>query len=127
MTRCEATKTDGKRCAANALPGRARCLFHDAASAKKTAAGRSKGGKTAMRPTATLPPGTPDAPLGSVSDVAKFLGQTMNEVRCGKLAVGVGNCLAVLAGTLIKALETSDLEKRLAALEAVATPVRRTA
>jgi hypothetical protein len=73
------------------------------------------------KPAATLSEDTPDLPLGTVTDVAAALAQTMNQVRTGKVAVQVGNCLGVLAGVLLKALEGSDLERRIAALEAAST------
>jgi hypothetical protein len=61
---------------------------------------------------------TPDLPLKTVRDVVSAVADTFNKVRTGQLAVGVGNCRGVLAGVLLKALETSDLEQRLSALEA---------
>ncbi len=42
----------------------------------------------------------------------------MKQVQTGQLAVQDGNCLGVLAGVLLKAIEGSDIERRLAALEA---------
>jgi hypothetical protein len=73
------------------------------------------------RPAATLAEDTPDLPLRTVADVAAALAVTLNQVRTGKVAVQVGNCLGVLAGVLLKALEGSDLERRIAALEASST------
>jgi hypothetical protein len=73
--------------------------------------------------TATLPPDTPDLPLRTVADVVAALALTMNQVRTGRLGVNVGNCLGVLAGVLLKAIEGSDFEERLAAVEA-RQPVR---
>jgi hypothetical protein len=68
--------------------------------------------------TATLPPDTPDLPLKTVGDVIAVLAVTMNQVRTGRLGVNVGNCLGVLAGVLLRAIEGGDFEQRLAALEA---------
>jgi hypothetical protein len=65
-----------------------------------------------------LPPDAPDLPLNSVCDVVRLLGETINQVRTGRLGVNVGNCVGVLAGVLLKAIEGGDLEQRLAALEA---------
>jgi hypothetical protein len=76
------------------------------------------GGRERSRPAATLPPDTPDLPLKSVADVMVALGLTINQVRTGRLAVNIGNCLGVLAGVLLKAIEGGDLEQRIAALEA---------
>jgi hypothetical protein len=57
-----------------------------------------------------------------VQDVARFLAQTLNLARTGRVAVNVANCLFVGAGVLLKALETGDLEQRLSALEARRQP-----
>jgi hypothetical protein len=56
--------------------------------------------------------------LKTVADVVAALGQTINQVRAGRLAVNVGNCIGVLAGVLLKAIEGSELERRIASLEA---------
>ena len=73
---------------------------------------------TRSQPAATLAPSTPDLPRGSVGDVAAALAETINQVRTGRLAVNVANAVGVLAGVLIRALETAELEHRIAALEA---------
>jgi hypothetical protein len=64
-----------------------------------------------------LPSDTPDLPLRTVADVIAALGETMNQVRTGRIDARVGNCLGVLAGVLLKAIEGGDLERRIAALE----------
>lgn len=123
--RCAAEKPDGTRCRAHTLPGKSRCVFHDPASAQKTAAGRRQGGVTRSQPAATLSRDEPDLPLSTVHDVVAALSKTINQVRTGQLAVGVGNCIGCLAGVLLKAMESGDLEQRIAALEN--PPLRRTA
>jgi hypothetical protein len=115
---CNHRKRDGTRCRASAIADSGKCLFHDPARAAERAAGRKQGGISRSKPAATLSPNTADLPLQSVADVVAALGQTINQVRTGKLAVNVGNCLGVLAGVLLKAIEGGDLEQRLAALEA---------
>src|SRR5262245_60717668 len=115
---CNHKKRDGARCRASALPESGKCLFHDPARAEQRAAGRRRGGVNRPRPAATLSPAAPALPLKSVADVVAALGQTINQVRTGRLAVNVGNCLGVLAGVLLKAIEGGDLEQRLVALEA---------
>jgi len=108
------------------VPGKTRCTFHDPELAAERAEGRRRGRESRSRPVATLPPDTPDATLASVQNVAAFLAVTLNQVRTGQLAVGVGNCLFVGAGVLLKAIEGGELEQRLAVLEAgQAQPQRR--
>ena|SRR5437868_4542712 len=125
--RCSHTKADGTRCRAPALPGKAKCVFHDPSTAADRAEGRRRGGVTRSRPAATLPPETPDLPLRTVADVVRLVGETINHVRAGRLAANVGNCLFVGAGMLLKALEVGQLEERVAALESRQGPHRRAA
>jgi hypothetical protein len=65
-----------------------------------------------------LPAETPEVPLTSVAEVVRLLGETMNQVRTGRLAVNVGNCLGVLATVLLRALEGDSVMQRVAAIEA---------
>jgi hypothetical protein len=124
---CAHDRPNGEPCRARPRPGRLFCTFHDPELAGKRARGRSKGGVNRSRPAATLPPDAPDLPLKTVADVVAALGETMNQVRTGKLAVNVGNCLGVLAGVLLRAIEGGDLEGRIAALEAGQAQRRRVA
>lgn len=120
MPRCCYVKPDGKQYAATALPKERHCVFHSRATAAKTAAGRKAGGEKragSLRP-ATLPEGTPPLRLESVADVTAALAETFNHVRVGRLAVPVGNALAVIAQGLLKSLEKAEWERRFEALEA---------
>jgi hypothetical protein len=65
----------------------------------------------------TLPRDTPPLPLKTVDDVVVGIAETINMVRVGRLDARVANAMGVLFGTLLKALEGSDLERRIAALE----------
>jgi hypothetical protein len=61
-----------------------------------------------------------------VADVTAALAEAYNGVRTGRLDARVGNCLGVLAGVLLKAIEGGELEQRVTELEARRTvgPVR---
>jgi hypothetical protein len=61
---------------------------------------------------------TPDAELGTVADVARFLAATINQTRRGALDAKVANCLGLLCGQLMRAIGVGELERRLEALEA---------
>lgn len=115
--RCKGKKKDGTPCQASAHPGKRYCCFHNPDLAEQRAEGRRKGGINRREPTTTLPPDTPDLPLKSVADVVAALAQTINQVRTGRIDARVGNCLFVGAGVLLKAIQESDIEARLAALE----------
>jgi hypothetical protein len=93
------------------------CPIHDPANAVGFARGRKAGGRSRGRKAAVLPKDTPEAPLASMADVVTFLGATVNRVLRGQLDAKVGNTLGLLCGQLVRALEKSDLEARLAAVE----------
>ena len=114
---CTHRKPDGRRCRAHALRGSRACFFHDPATRDEHRAATVAGGRERSRPAATLPPDTPDLALRSVADVVAALGEAYNAVRAGRLDAKVGNCLGVLAGVLLRAIEGGDLEQRIASLE----------
>jgi hypothetical protein len=126
-TQCSHKKLDGSRCQAKPLPGKTACVFHDPELAAERAEGRRQGGVNRSTKAATLPTDTPDLPLTTVRDVITALATTFNAVRVGRMDARVGNCLGVLAGVLLKAIEGGDLEQRIAALESRSTPMRRSA
>lgn len=117
MAQCEATTTSGTRCRAQALAGRSCCFAHDPDRAEERRRERSAGGRARSKPRATLPPDTPDMPLGSVAAVATLLGVTINQCRRGELDPRVSNSIGLLANALVNALKVGTLEERLAAVE----------
>lgn len=113
---CQQVTTDGRKCQARRISGSRYCFFHAPEKRTERAAARKAGGlKKRM---ATLPEVTPDAPLADAHDVAKLLAQTINQVRCGKLDPKVANAVGYLAGVLLKTMQQTELETRIAALEA---------
>lgn len=114
---CSFTKPNKQRCGAKCVTDSEFCFFHDPDTREEHHEATVRGGKERLKPGATLPPDTPDLPLRTSEDVRRALEETYNGVRCGRLAVNVGNCLAVIAQALIKAVESSDVERRLAAVE----------
>jgi hypothetical protein len=125
--RCVHVKPDGSGCRALPRTGRPFCTFHDPEVAGERAEGRRRGGVNRSEKAATLPPDAPPLPLTTVGDVTSALAEAYNSVRTGRLAVNVGNCLAVIGQALLKAMEKSDLEARLAALEQRQSTGRRIA
>ncbi len=118
-TRCDHQRHDGTRCKARPRQGETWCAFHDPARALEQQQARKAGGKARSGRAAVLPADTPDAPLGTMQEVVAFLGATANLVARGAIDVKVGNCLGLLCGQLVRALEKGNLEARLEALEAV--------
>jgi hypothetical protein len=54
----------------------------------------------------------------TASDVKNLLAEVMAEIRAGKTDPKLGTTLGYLGTSLLKAIETSDIEQRLARLEA---------
>lgn len=120
MTTCTSTKADGSPCRAQALPGKAVCVFHDPDGAERRAEARRRGGHTRNRPPATLPADAPDMALATVADIVGAVASVFNQVRKGILDAKVGNCLSGLLGVQLRALAGEALEQRVAALERAA-------
>ena len=112
---CEGTKRDGQRCQAMAMEGSRYCYFHNPAVKKTRKAAQQRGGQ-ANGPK-VLPAEAANLPLDSGKEVAVFLAETINQVRKGQLSPKIASTAGYLAGLLMKALETSDLEERLARVE----------
>jgi hypothetical protein len=56
-------------------------------------------------------------PLATIPDVAAFLGVAINRVLHGRTDPKTGNCLAVLCGQLIRAIEGGALTHEIEAME----------
>ena len=110
---CKFTKSNKKQCNANAMKSNEFCFTHNpnTKEAKKEAVVR--GGKSPKKNYNPLPP----VEIEDSGGVAKLLAKTMNEVRAGEIDLRVANCLGYLSGHLLKALEASDLEKRVEEIE----------
>ena len=77
---------------------------------------RSNSGGQANR-AVVLPADAADFPLRSGKDVAVLLADTINQVRKGLVQPKIASIVGYLSGPLMKALETSDTEERLAKVE----------
>jgi len=66
-----------------------------------------------------LAPDTPDHPLGSTTEIARLLGDSINQIRRGELDPRVANAMGYMASVLLKALHQGPVEERLAYLEAI--------
>jgi hypothetical protein len=115
-TPCKAQKPDGSDCQAVALPGSEYCFFHDPEKAERRREAQSLGGRhNHMK---TLDADTPDVKIENCHDTVPLLSDTINQVRKGQIDPRVANTLGYLASVLIKAVEQSDIEKRIEAIEA---------
>ena len=110
---CEHKKRDGKRCGARALTGQNHCAMH--AHPGRAAELGSKGGRRRV----VSSPGTSKdfAAPKTAADLRDLLAESIVEIRAGKLDPRVANALGYLGASYLRALEVSEVESRLSALE----------
>lgn len=113
--RCNFIKPDGNQCEANAMENSQYCFSHNPETAEEKKAAVIKGGLSPKKNTLDLPP----VEIKSVQDVVKLLEDTINRVRGGEMPTNTANCVGYLGGHIIRALETSEIEKRLEELEKI--------
>lgn len=114
-TECLGTNKDGSPCSA-APRASGYCLWHDPALMEQRAAWRSMGG--ANRSNRTRAGKRLAMPGVTTQELQHLVGQALKDVIAGELPPAVGNCVANLARALVAVREATELEERLAALEA---------
>jgi hypothetical protein len=108
--KCCFHKAGGVPCQAPVVASGDYCFFHDPErAAERKAAGAKGGRRSRKRPLAILPLDAEDMPLDCVTDVVRALATTFNAVRRGQLDPKTGNCLGLIAGQLLRALQDSEL------------------
>jgi hypothetical protein len=110
---CVAKTRAGAPCPQQPLPGRTLCFFHTPGNASAYGA---KGGRRRARYLAE-PLETLDAPR-TATDVQALLARTLAEVRAGRLDPKIATCMFYGCSAYLKATELTELEARLAMLEA---------
>jgi hypothetical protein len=115
-TICKTTTNAGDRCRAVAVKD-GLCALH--ADPKRAAEmGRKSGQARRFRGSGEQP--QPElAPPRTAQEVRAALGQFISDVRARRLDSKVASTLGYLANVLLKSIEVSDVEGRLAALESV--------
>ena len=103
---CKQKKRDGERCGAPALTGQTLCAIH---------AQRGRGGR--RRATYRSADLREFAAPTTAADLRELLAESIIEIRAGKLDSRIANALGYLGASYLRALEVSDIEKRLDALE----------
>jgi len=110
--KCRAKNKAGKPCAAPAVEGADRCVMHSGRAAEL-------GGKGGRRRSVYSPDRLKEfAPPKTAAELRDLLAQSITEIRSGKLDPKLANSISYLGTGFLRALEVSDLETRLAALEA---------
>ena len=111
---CEHKKRDGKRCGARALIGQKRCAIHSQPG--RAAELGSRGGRRRAVYSATGDLKHFKAPK-TAADLCDLLAESIVEIRSGRLDPKIANALGYLGTSYLRALEVSDIEKRLEDLE----------
>ena len=110
---CQATTKAGRQCAAPAVRGRALCTLHSdpnrAAELGRKGGARNRKVYGENVPRVSVPE--------SAGDVKRMLAEAMADIREGRMDPKLGTTLGYLGTSLLKAIETSDLEERLEKLE----------
>jgi hypothetical protein len=111
--RCSAKNRNGKPCGAWCSAGKDKCGMHlDPGLAAKM--GSKHGRRAGQPPHSDAVPMKPPKTAGEVRDA---LANTMAQVHNRKMDTRTATTLAYLATSLLRAIEVSDLENRLEALE----------
>jgi len=111
--KCRAKTKAGRQCAAPAIRDGIYCALHQ--DPDRAAELGRKGGAGNRKVYVAEDQGIP-APENA-GDVTKLLADAMAQVRAGKMDPKLGTTLGYLGTSLLKAIEISDLEARVRALE----------
>ena len=91
------------------------CFSHNPRTQEALHEAAIKGGSMLKKNTLDLPP----VGVKTIQDVVLLIEDTVNRVRSGEMPINTANCLGYLGNVALKALQASDLEKRIEALEAI--------
>jgi len=119
IQQCQKKKENNKPCQATPMNNSLFCFFHDPATTVERKAAQRAGGIERSKICTVLPLDIEDMPLKTVRDVVSLLATTINQVRKGQIDARISNAVGYLSGILLKGLEQSDTEKRLASMEAI--------
>jgi general stress protein YciG len=111
--KCRTATKAGRQCAAPAIRGGIYCALHN--DPDRAAQLGRKGGATNRK----VYEGNEREirPPQNACDVKNLLAEAMAEIRTGRMDPKLGTTLGYLGMSLLKAIETSDIEERLEKLE----------
>ncbi len=118
MAKCHGRTAGGQPCKMVAVKGGRYCFAHDPAKAAPRAEARKRGGYHSATPHAGDPATIP-ANIGSLEDAGKILNYVLAELLV--MDNGIARARALLAAyeMYLKSIEIGELERRIAALEAM--------
>lgn len=112
---CKFIKPDGERCGCNRLKGEEHCFFHSIKSELLRREASLRGGESPKRSYGNYNP----VDIQSTADVLNLITETVNDLRQNKTSVRTANAVGYLAGIALKAIEQSELARRLEEVEYV--------
>ena len=123
---CVAPRKDGSACHCAALPGdpHGMCFWHSPDRAGQRATAQLRGGITRQHAVGIR--NAPTVRLDSVEEVRDVLADVITKVRRGQLEPKAANSLGYLLMQGLKAVELSNISRRLKALEAKANGQEKT-
>jgi hypothetical protein len=113
--KCEAISRSGRRCNAQALRGKTRCLMHSGLARELGSLGGRSARDERRRQRAQMLEQLPPPRTGE--DAIRMIGQCVIELRAGTLMPKVAGSIFYGLGILIRSLEVSEVEPRLRKLE----------
>lgn len=111
--KCREKTKAGGQCAAPAVRGGLRCALHN--DPDRAAQLGRKGGANNRKVYEDNDREIP--PPQNARDVKNFLSEAMARIRAGRMDPKLGTTLGYLGTSLLRAIETSDIEERLEKLE----------
>jgi len=116
---CKATRKDGSPCGALCVTGSDYCFMHDPALAKERKEARSKGGRARHgRQLGKTAGGYIE--INELGDVVGVLEHELNEVLQLDRSISRARAVGYLASVLASVYKDTEIETRIAALEAAA-------
>ena len=113
---CTYIKANNQPCKAHAMKGSLFCFTHNPETRNEHAKAVVLGGLNSSRKDSA---NLPAINLQQPNEVVQLLEETINGVRDGSIPPKVASTIGYLAGYLLKAIEASDLNKRLEVIERV--------
>jgi hypothetical protein len=112
--KCQHLKDNGDPCAAPAMAD-GFCFFHspNIPEDQKSAARVTGGKNNALVIREALPP----IPIHKPEDAVSLISDTITRIRSGTMDPRVGNSIASLVNSALKAIEVANIERRLSVIE----------
>ena len=112
MKKCNYIKTNNEKCNSYPIAGDEHCFFHSEKTVEQRKQAVLAGGQSLKRNYEN-----DEVTLRSTIDIVELIEKTINELRKNKTSTRIANTVGYLAGISLKAIEQSDIEKRMEVIE----------